>query len=208
MSYRSDIDALDARHDVLSNELAAKTKELEHATKLLARAKLPILDNIKIASPCRADWADMIGDDRSRHCHTCDKQVFDLSEMTREQAEALIVEKNGKLCVKYFQRHDGRIMTADCRQGLIAARKLKVVAVASLALLGTGVGVMVQRHNRIELDAIDSVEIAPANEGARSHVVASTQQEPPPKAPRSVVPPKPIKEEIHLLGDVAPGWDR
>ncbi|MFT3694258.1 MAG: hypothetical protein QM831_14020 [Kofleriaceae bacterium] len=194
----SDIDALDARHDVLSNELSQKTLELEQATKLLEdakrRAKLPILDNIKIASPCRAEWADMVGDDRVRHCHKCDKQVFDLSAMTREQAEALIIAKNGQLCAKYYQRRDGRVMTSDCRQGLIAARKLKVVAVASLALLGTGVGVAVQRHNRVELDAIDSVEVAPATEVARSHVQASSHQEAPP-------PPPPVVEQIKVVDE-------
>jgi len=28
--------------------------------------------------------------------------------MTRDEAQALIIEKEGKLCVRYFQRTDGR----------------------------------------------------------------------------------------------------
>lgn len=203
MSYRSDIDALDARHDALTNELAAKTKELEHATTLLARAKLPVLDNLRIASPCRADWQDMVGDDRVRHCHKCDKQVFDLSALTRDQAEALILEKHGQLCARYYQRRDGRVMTSDCREGLLAARKLKVIAVASLALLGTGAGVAIQRHNRVDLDGVDSVDVAPATEAVRTHAVTSARQEPPPRpAVRIVPPPKPPEPEHLIMGDI------
>lgn len=209
MSYRSDIDALDARHEALSSELAAKTEELEQATKMLARAKLPVLDNLKIASPCRADWQDMVGDDRVRHCHSCNKQVFDLSALTRDQAEALILEKHGQLCARYYQRRDGRVMTSDCREGLLAARKLKVIAVASLALLGTGAGVAVQRHNRIELDGVDSVDVAPATEAVRTHAVTSAWQEPPPRPVVRLPPaPKPPEPELFIMGDIAIGQPR
>src|SRR5262249_2924846 len=132
MTYRNDLDALGARHSALETDLAAKTKELEHATRLLeeakARARLPVLDNIRTASPCRADWNEMIGDDRARSCGKCDKQVFNITNMTRADAEALIVEKNAKLCARYFRRHDGTILTQDCRVGLVAARNRKLVA--------------------------------------------------------------------------------
>src|SRR5207247_234468 len=120
---------------------SAKTRELDAATRQLdearARAKLPILDNIRVATPCRADWNAMVGDERARHCAQCDKQVFNLSELTRAEAEALIEEKAGKLCARYYQRTDGTILLADCTIGIAAARKRKVVAAAALALLGT-----------------------------------------------------------------------
>ena len=153
MTYRSDLDALDARHSAIANDLAAKTRELEQATKLLEQAKLPILDNIRVASPCTADWSQMTGDERARHCNKCDKQVFDLSEMTRAEAEALIIEKHGKLCARYYRRADGTILTSDCRVGAAAGRKRKIIAVASLAMISAGVAAVVRRHNRVELDA-------------------------------------------------------
>ena len=41
-----------------------------------------------------------IGDDRVRFCLKCDKNVFNLSAMPREDAERLLVEKSGgELCV-------------------------------------------------------------------------------------------------------------
>lgn len=188
MSYRSDLDALDARHSALSNDLTAKTRELEQATKLLEQAKLPVLDNIRVATPCTADWTQMTGDERARHCNKCDKQVFDLSEMTRAEAEALIIEKHGKLCARYYRRSDGTILTSDCRIGVAAARKRKIIAVASLAMISAGVAAVVQRHKRVELDAIDNIEVAPPREATTGHVQANAKTEAPP--PKPLPPPK------------------
>ncbi|HEY6038950.1 MAG TPA: hypothetical protein VIV58_31925 [Kofleriaceae bacterium] len=204
MTYRSDLDALDARHSALSNDLSAKTRELEQATKLLEQAKLPILDNIRVASPCTADWSQMTGSERARHCNKCDKQVFDLSEMTRAEAEALIIEKHGKLCARYYRRSDGTILTSDCRVGAAAARKRKIIAVASLAMISAGVAAVVKRHNRVELDAIDSVEIAPAREATTTHVEAHARTEAPPPKP---LPPPQVEEVeppmMHTMGVIA-----
>ncbi len=141
-AYRDDVDALTARHDALAAEVASKTRELDAAAHLLAearaKAKLPILDNIRVATPCSADWAAMTGDERVRHCGACQKNVYNLSSMTREEAQALIVEKEGKLCVRYFQRKDGTILTADCTVGVRRKRKVRVLAAGAVALLAGG----------------------------------------------------------------------
>jgi hypothetical protein len=97
MTYRNDLQALAARHDALATEVAAKTKELDAAKQLLdeatQRAKLPVLPNIRVATPCRADWNNMTGDERVRACAECNKNVYNLSNMTRVEDEALIVVK-------------------------------------------------------------------------------------------------------------------
>ncbi len=91
------------------------------------------LENIRIASPCRADWNEMTGDDRVRTCAACAKQVFNLSEMTRAEAEAVLAEKHGNLCARYYQRQDGTIMLADCTIGGSGARARSFVLVTALA---------------------------------------------------------------------------
>ncbi|MFT3694259.1 MAG: hypothetical protein QM831_14025 [Kofleriaceae bacterium] len=143
MTYRNDVEALAARTAVLEQEVAAKTQERDEAARMLheakARAKLPVLDNIRVASPCRADWNQMVGDERVRHCGDCKKDVFNISQMTREEAQALVVEKAGNLCVRYFQRYDGTILLADCTIGKSRARKRRVIAAGALALLSGGV---------------------------------------------------------------------
>jgi hypothetical protein len=145
MSYRDDLVALSARHDALSSEVAQKTKELESASRMLdeakARARLPVLDNIRVASPCSAEWAKMDGDDRVRHCGDCKKNVYNLSEMNREEAETLIIAKEGRLCVRYFQRNDGTILLKDCAIGVSKRRKRKLIAAGAAALLAGSAGV-------------------------------------------------------------------
>src|SRR5262245_28002176 len=140
--YRDDLAALTARHDALEHEVAHKTRELEHAGRLLEQAKermrLPVLDNLRVASPCSADWSKMTGDERARHCDACDKTVYNLSGMTRDEAEALILAKEGRLCVRYYQRADGTILLADCTIGKKRARRRWLVAAGAAGLLGAG----------------------------------------------------------------------
>jgi hypothetical protein len=78
------------------------------------------LDTVDVISPCTAAWDQMIGDAKMRFCSLCTKNVYDLSQLTRSEAEALIREKEGQLCVRYFRRADGRIMTQDCQKGFAA----------------------------------------------------------------------------------------
>lgn len=75
------------------------------------------LDNIKIASPCSADWEAMIGNERSRHCGDCKLNVYNLSEMTKREAENFLLEAEGRVCVRYFKRADGTVLTKDCPVG-------------------------------------------------------------------------------------------
>jgi hypothetical protein len=91
------------------------------------------LENIHIASPCRADWNEMTGDDRVRTCAACAKQVFNLSEMTRAEAEAVLAERGSNLCGRYYQRRDGTILLADCTIGGSGARTRSFVLAAALA---------------------------------------------------------------------------
>ncbi len=58
--------------------------------------------------------------------------VYNLSEMTSLEAENLVLEKEGKLCVRFLRRKDGTILTQDCPVGLrhIRARVQSFRAVA------------------------------------------------------------------------------
>lgn len=142
MTYRSDVDALTARKAALDAEVEARTKERDDAARMLAdleaRARLPVLPHIRIASPCTADWNSMTGDERVRHCAQCDKDVFNLSAMTRVEAEALIVEKNHDLCARYYQRKDGTILLSDCEVGRALQRRLKLVGAGLLVTITAG----------------------------------------------------------------------
>jgi hypothetical protein len=72
------------------------------------------LDVIQVKSPCERPWSAMLGDDRVRACGDCKQNVYNLSAMTREEAEALIGKREGRMCVRFFRRADGTISTARC----------------------------------------------------------------------------------------------
>lgn len=94
------------------------------------------LDNIKIASPCSANWNAMIGDDRKRFCGDCKLNVYNLSGMTRYDAEHLLRMSEGRLCVRYFQRPDGTILTKDCPVGWAKLKqRVAIMATAAFSLM-------------------------------------------------------------------------
>lgn len=94
------------------------------------------LDNLKIASPCSQDWDAMAGDSRKRFCGECKLNVYNLSDMTRYDAENLLRLSEGRLCVRYFQRPDGTVLTQDCPVGWARVRRrLSTAAAAAFGLL-------------------------------------------------------------------------
>lgn len=93
------------------------------------------LDNVRVASPCSVDWNQMIGDNRKRFCGDCKLNVYNLSGMTRTEAENLILTAEGRLCVKFYKRADGSMITQDCPVGWARVKQrtqIFVTAVASL----------------------------------------------------------------------------
>ena len=79
-----------------------------------------MLPRIEIASPCRVAWSSMKGDDQVRLCKQCDQHVFNLEHMTVDQISAMLQEKEGRACVRFYRRFDGTILTKDCPIGLAA----------------------------------------------------------------------------------------
>jgi len=100
-------------------------------SKMNARPDAALLGEIRVAKPCPADWSQMTGDDRSRFCSTCQKNVYNLSAMTAAEAAALIREKEGKMCVRYYQRADGTMLTQDCPVGVTRFRRRVTRSVAA-----------------------------------------------------------------------------
>jgi len=93
------------------------------------------LNNLKIASPCSQDWNAMVGSDRKRYCGECKLNVYNLSDMTKAEAENLLMNSEGRLCVRYYKRADGTVLTQDCPVGWAKVKnrtKAYLTAVASL----------------------------------------------------------------------------
>jgi hypothetical protein len=86
------------------------------------------LDDIQVASPCRVPWNDMKGDRRVRSCAECKLKVYDLSAMSRKDAIELVQRTEGRLCVRFYRRADGTVMTEDCPWPVRAAKRTYALA--------------------------------------------------------------------------------
>lgn len=158
--YRDDVDALNARHAQLVEELAAVKERVRELSALqqtqrrlegeiealrqrldgiTARRGPSLLDSLRVASPCTARWDEMAGDDRVRFCDHCERHVYNLSEVPRDEAERLVRAAAGDLCVRLYRRADGTVLTADCPVG-VSRRRIRGLAAAAVGggLLAAG----------------------------------------------------------------------
>ena len=150
------------------------------------------LDGVRVAAPCRADWEKMAGDERMRYCGQCSLHVYNLSGMTRKEAEVLVANAEGRLCVRFYRRADGTILTRNCPAGLRALkRRVSRVAGAALsAVLGFFAGV-----------GLDFGFSPPA--ATTPHVMGTVAQRPVKKEEVELPPPVPPKDTHVMMGAVA-----
>jgi hypothetical protein len=82
-----------------------------------------LLKDVRVAAPCSEKWDDMPGGDRVRSCARCRHHVYNLSEMAAADAARLIRESEGGLCVRFYRRPDGTLLTRDCSVGARAVQR-------------------------------------------------------------------------------------
>lgn len=93
------------------------------------------LEDLRVASPCPVSWGSMSGDERVRHCRECGLNVYNISRLTRAEAERLVSTTEGRLCARFFRRADGTVLTADCPAGWRAVKR-RTARAAGAALAG------------------------------------------------------------------------
>lgn len=79
---------------------------------------------LHVKSPCQEPWEDMHGSKTRRHCERCDRDVHNLSAMTRREADAVIARRAAgeRVCVRYTVDDDGQVEFR--REPLIPAQLL------------------------------------------------------------------------------------
>src|SRR5262245_26956232 len=99
------------------------------------------LDQLKVVSPCSTDWDRMSGDEKKRFCSECDKYVYDFSQMTRRQVEAIVSIHRGRMCARITLRPDGSLVTLEAPpvHPIVARRAPPVVNATLAAILGFSV---------------------------------------------------------------------
>jgi hypothetical protein len=150
-------------------------------------------EHLRIATPCKANWDEMTGDDRARFCGECKLTVYNISEMTSDEAHTFLSDQTGRTCARIYQRADGTIITRDCPAGVWRKRRLALIGTglaAALAFVGTAFGLSNKKAQCASPNAPQSVlsEVQPFKT-----IVKFVPWLAPP------APPAPV----HLKGDVA-----
>ncbi len=101
-------------------------------------AKKRKLDQLQVVSPCSTDWDRMSGDEKKRFCSECNKFVYDFSQMTRRQVEAMVSIHQGRMCARITRRPDGSLLTLGTPPAhpIVARRASPVVNATLAAILG------------------------------------------------------------------------
>jgi hypothetical protein len=154
-----------------------------------------LLENARIGTRCNARWSAMEGDDRVRFCGECRKNVYNLSALPRAEAERLLQEREGRICIRLYKRADGTVMTADCPVGVRRLRVRRVVGMTA------GLGAAV-------LAVTTAVWRRPAPPASSSALITAVPDEAAPSvtAPRPVpeTTPDPPDQGVEQLPELAP----
>lgn len=112
------------------------------------------IDDLRVAAPCPMSWDAMTGDERVRRCHACDLNIYNIAEMTADEARRLIENREGRLCIRLHRRADGTVTTKDCPRGLSAYRQrvARLAGAALTALLGLVSVSFGQKEEKTELE--------------------------------------------------------
>ncbi|MEA2733933.1 MAG: hypothetical protein QOE14_384 [Humisphaera sp.] len=163
------------------------------------------LDVIDIAKPCPADWDEMRGDEQVRFCKHCSLNVYNLSAMSRAAAEQLVAEREGRVCVRFYRRLDGTVITRDCEGGWkLAAKKLGRFARTATAVVLTAA--------LTPLGFSRWLNAAPTDKSSSSSSTPTVCVKPPEANPRAIMgdmiePPVPLQGKMlppAKMGEMAP----
>lgn len=94
-------------------------------------------EQLKIETPCTANWDQMIGNEWVRFCEHCQLMVNDLTPLTPKRVRRLIANSKGRLCVRYRLSPEGAPLLKAAPQQLhqIRTRVSKIAAGAFTTML-------------------------------------------------------------------------
>lgn len=121
------------------------------------------LDSLMLSFSCPVLWDSMEGDERERLCRQCNKKVYNISQMSKSEAEELLQsnKRGEKKCVKFYQRKDGTITTDECPKFLRPVRDhcrsvIHAVSLSIAFIISIVGGTTLLKLNRASQEAVTS----------------------------------------------------
>ena len=131
----------------------------------------------------------MTGNSRKRFCSECQLNVYNLSGMTKTEAENLLLSSEGRLCVRFYQRSDGTVLTQDCPVGWAAFKRRVSKTAAAAASLIFGI-----------ISGLGFNAFFSQKEKEQHHVMGAVAYQPTPKATPQTTP----SPDEPVMGKIAP----
>ncbi len=103
--------------------------------------------DLEIQEPCSEEWGEMHGEETTRFCDKCTKNVHNISSMSRKDAHEFLANAGGSVCVVYqFDERSKDVRFADSpihersvpMGQLVGAKKLVAAAAVALPMLLAG----------------------------------------------------------------------
>jgi hypothetical protein len=80
----------------------------------------------------------MTGDQRVRKCAACQQNVYRFGNLDPFEVRELLIQNEGKPCVKFYDRGDGSVLVKDCPRGRVRRWNVRFVAVSAAAIFVFG----------------------------------------------------------------------
>lgn len=87
--------------------MEAKTIDSRYA---FMTSLLKIIDDIDVKNPCGVCPSKFKENDLGVHCTKCEKQVYDLSQLTRFETFLLVLSKRNNQCIKVTKNRNGKVI--------------------------------------------------------------------------------------------------
>ncbi len=151
-----------------------------------------LMRRTELATPCTANWDEMSGDEKIRHCGQCDLNVYNVSAMTDEEVleQMVMLTAGKKVCMSLYRRADGTFITKDCPVGL---RRLQQKARHAAAWIAGGLSLLVSFASGSWLPAFAQAACdwprKPRWHSKIQVITASNQTKPTPAPTAAAIPP-------------------
>jgi hypothetical protein len=174
------------------------------------RSLLRQLTRIPHEKPCDTLWESMLGTDKVRHCPSCERQVYSLSDMTELEAELRLLNAGEAVpCIRYARNADGEVAhlvaQAARPRGYLSSASARALVVASA--LGTGLTAQAQEKDKEPTQCVMLSGLENASPPAAAPAAGAGAPAPSPRPSASApaaAPPSPPPPPIPLAGAPPP----
>jgi len=91
-----------------------------------------------INGPCEQSWEEMKGNDKARLCEHCEKDVNNISALTRKEALRLVRRSGGTICLRYYRNpKDNQPIFIERLQRIAAQSRIGAGVLTASAALST-----------------------------------------------------------------------